>query len=317
MPCFRPLTGYRSKNVNAATGKRAIVFDKVQGFKDMPITLPCGQCRWCRLEKSRQWAMRCVHESMLHNDNCFITLTYSNEFLPPLGTLDYDAPVLFMKRLRKRFGNGIRSFGCAEYGEQNSRPHYHLCIFGMDFPDKVLTSKAGSGYEIYESEILAELWPYGKHSIGALTFESAAYTARYVCKKMTGDKAEAHYRVVDNFGEILGTRLPEKTVCVSRRPGLGKPWFEKFSTDMTNYDYVVFDNKKMRPPKYYDRLFEVAHPDEYAINRLKRNLSRRECRCGYKYCLHVGANDTPARLSVRERLLEYKFKKLERGFENA
>ena len=48
----------------------------------------------------------------------------------------------FMKRLRKRFkGKRIRFYMCGEYGEQFDRPHFHACIFGVDFPDKVLFLK--------------------------------------------------------------------------------------------------------------------------------------------------------------------------------
>jgi len=305
MPCFRPLNAWRSISANPLTGKYKPVFSFKLGNKDMPMSIPCGQCRWCRLEKSRQWAMRAVHESKCWDKNCFITLTYSDEFLPANGSVDYNAPVLFMKRLRERFGSGIRSFGCAEYGEKFSRPHYHLCLFNFDFPDKRHTSTASSGFRIYESEILSDLWKFGRHSIGDLTFESAAYTARYVCKKITGDIASSHY----------GERLPEKTVCVSRRPGLGKLWFDEFRTDVTNFDEVIFDGVSMRPPKYYDRLFELAHPDEYAITRRKRELSRRACRCVSKYCLHVFPDNEFYRLRDREFILETKFVKLERGFE--
>ena len=87
MPCYSPLHGYRSKSVNPATGKRSIVFSPSEGFTDFKLALPCGQCIGCRLERSRQWAMRCMHEASLYKNNCFITLTYAPEKLPPSGSL--------------------------------------------------------------------------------------------------------------------------------------------------------------------------------------------------------------------------------------
>ena len=86
MPCYHPISGYRSRHLNKS-GKRSIVFDKKNGYIDMPITVKCGQCIGCRLEYSRQWAIRCLHEAQLHEDNCFITLTYDDENLPHNGSL--------------------------------------------------------------------------------------------------------------------------------------------------------------------------------------------------------------------------------------
>ena len=46
--------------------------------------LSCGQCIGCRLESSRQWAIRCVLESKLYDSelNWFMTLTYDDAHLP-------------------------------------------------------------------------------------------------------------------------------------------------------------------------------------------------------------------------------------------
>lgn len=122
MPCFHPLTGYRSKAGRNASGKWPVVFNLVEGISDEVVTLPCGNCVGCRLERSRQWAMRCVHEASLYQNNCFVTLTYNDESLRRLNRrVDLDTGeifcslnkrdvMLFMKKLRKRFGSGIRFF---------------------------------------------------------------------------------------------------------------------------------------------------------------------------------------------------------------
>ena len=155
MPCYSPLTGYVSRLANK-NGKRPIVFNHRDGFLDLPVQVPCGQCIGCRLERSRQWAIRCVHEASLYDDNCFITLTYTDENLPCRGNRDCDKCdhfkekrcdglerglckrdfQLFLKRLRKMFGKGVRYHHCGEYGEQLGRPHHHACLFNFNFPDR-------------------------------------------------------------------------------------------------------------------------------------------------------------------------------------
>ena len=138
MPCFFPLQATFSLRDD---GKKSLVFSNTnarlfkEGVKpsgDNNLTLPCGQCIGCRLERSRSWAVRCVHEAYMYDDNCFITLTYDNDNLPLTGdglpTLDRDAVTLFLKRLRFRFPHTIRYFGCGEYGDKLSRPHYHLIL---------------------------------------------------------------------------------------------------------------------------------------------------------------------------------------------
>ena len=133
MPCYTPLKGWRSQE-RTESGKRAITFRLREGYADMPVDVPCGQCIGCRLERSRQWAVRCMHEASLYENNCFITLTYNEDHIPSDGSLKKDHFQKFMKRLRKKFGAGIRFFHCGEYGAELSRPHYHAILFNFDPP---------------------------------------------------------------------------------------------------------------------------------------------------------------------------------------
>ena len=291
MPCYHPITAYRAASgKNPKTGKWPIVFDIKNGYKDMPVQIPCGRCIGCRLEKSRQWAIRCVHEASLYSDNCFITLTYDNEHLPSDLSLDKSHFVLFMKRLRKKYGDGIRFFHCGEYGELYKRPHHHACLFNFDFPDKKLWSTR-EGIPLYTSESLQKLWPYGYSTIGAVTFESAAYVARYVMKKITGDKAEAHYN----------GREPEY-ITMSRRPGIAREWFEKFKTDVYPQDFcIIRNNIKCKPPKYYDNLYDLTNSEDFRKIKLRRLKLASQ-----------SPNNTPDRLLVRERVKSLKVAKLKR-----
>lgn len=296
MPCYRPLKGYRARTVNPSTGRRSIVFSARDGLLDFPVDLPCGQCIGCRLERSRQWAMRCMHEANLYERNCFITLTFRDECLPVDGSLDVKLFQDFMKRLRFRCGPGIRFFHCGEYGEKFGRPHYHACLFNFDFDDKYVWRRSDAGFTVFRSALLEEVWPYGNAEIGDVTFESAAYVARYITKKVTGDAAEAHY----------GGRKPEYTT-MSRRPGIGKGWFDRWKFDVYPRDLMVLRGRQVRPPKYYDRQFEIAYPSDWAIVRRKRKRSG----------IMFRALEPETRLSIREEIHTLRFNLLKRGYEHA
>jgi hypothetical protein len=250
MGCFHPLEGWRSATPNP-NGKRSIVFRQAHAYSDRPdlrVQLPCGRCIGCRLEKSRQWAMRCMHEASLHEHNSFITLTYDEDHLPPDGSLDVRHFQQFMKNLRYHFPQKIRYYHCGEYGEEYSRPHYHACLFGLDFPDKKLWKESEMG-SLYVSEKLTKIWGFGHCLVGAVTFESAAYVARYITKKLTGDRAEEY-----------GGRQPEYAT-MSRRGGIGAGWFERWKDNVYPRDTVIFQGREMQPPKAYDRYLELAEKD--------------------------------------------------------
>lgn len=303
MVCYHPVSGYRSRSADPKTGRRSIVFNSHDGYVDLPVTFPCGQCIGCRLERSRQWAIRCYHEAQLHEENCFITLTFADEHLPEDYSVDLRTWQLFLKRLRKRHGRGIRFFHCGEYGEKFGRPHYHACIFNFDFRDKVLW-KVQNEVPLYTSEDLGELWPFGFSSVGTVTFQSAAYVARYIMKKITGPGAEAHYEWVDSDG-VIHQRKPEYTT-MSRMPGLGQGWLSAFTPDVYPSDYVVLNGKKVRPPKYYDRQYEITE------ERLFRSIRAKRMRGAKKH----SDNNTKDRLAVRETVQGAKLNRLPRKLDD-
>ncbi len=291
MVCFHPLTAYRSHG-------GGIVFNAKDGFRDLPVDLACGQCQGCRLERSRQWALRCVHEAQLHSKNSFITLTYSPEHVPLDGSLHLEDWQKFAKRLRRKAGP-FRYFHCGEYGEVNLRPHYHACIFGLDFvADRGLWKDTGK-YPLFRSPLLDETWGLGFATVGALTFKSAAYVARYVMKKATGDLAKIKYsRISEATGEEFFVR-PEY-VTMSRRPGIGSAWFKRFKSDVFPADEVVYEGKRYRPPRFYDGQLADEELDMYKVKR-RRALGFR------------GKDLTPDRLAVREKCLEGQLSVFERN----
>jgi hypothetical protein len=192
MACFHPILGMRSRTMSA-NGKYPIVFDHREGYTDLPVEVPCGQCIGCRIDRSRSWAIRCVHESLMHERNCFITLTYDDVHLPEDGSVHLEDFQLFMKRLRKKYGCSIRFFHCGEYGEKLSRPHYHAILFGFDFEDKE-SFRRNKGSNYFISQSLASLWPFGFHVIADCNFSTIYYTTKYCLKKVVGKRADEHYQ---------------------------------------------------------------------------------------------------------------------------
>lgn len=303
MPCFHPLDAYQLL-VRNANGKRPVVFKEPTDASFYRLQVACGRCIGCRLEYSRQWAIRCMHEASLHVENCFVTLTYADEHLPAGATLVRRDFTLFVKRLRKHIQpRKIKHYSCGEYGERRYRPHYHACIFGYDFPDKVyLTTKNGNTY--WRSATLERLWPLGQSMLGAVTFESAAYVARYCTAKVTGQRAKGHYEIVDpETGEVFN-RKPEFS-AMSLRPAVGKEWLLRYQDETYRDDTVVSRGREMKPPKYYDRQYEIIAPE-----RMQKVRLRREEEAGKQLW-----NNTRERLAVREEVKKASLSTLKREVE--
>jgi len=206
----------------------------------------------------------------MHERNSFLTLTYSDEFLPKDGNLRYGDFQKFCKRVRKVCGP-FRFYMCGEYGDKDRRPHYHCILFGLDFFEDRQVWKRGSGGTLYRSELLETLWPYGHSLIGAFSFESAAYVARYVMKKVTGDAARDHYKVVDeDTGEV--TWLTPEFTRMSLKPGIGATFFDQFHKDIFPGDFVVSRAMKVRPPRYYDKRLKRMDPLLYADVKAQREF---------------------------------------------
>ena len=289
MPCYHPMKGWRGR----LDGR--IVFNKALGYVDKPVEVSCGQCIGCRIERSRQWAVRMMHEAQMHDANGYLTLTYADENLPEYGGLRLEDFQKFMKRYRERIApTKIKFFHCGEYGENGDRPHYHAIIFGHEFEDKRYF-KSIKGHPYYVSGLLSELWPYGHHLIGDVTFGSCQYVAQYVTKKINGKGADDYYSVVDKeTGEIHS--IPPEYATQSN--GIGLSWYKKFRSDVFNggqSDDVVHDNKAraMKPPRYYleklkeEERLEALKVRGRRVQRAKENAD----------------DNTPERLEAKEKFV--------------
>lgn len=309
------------------------------------VTVPCRHCIGCKLKYSRDWAIRAVHEKQMHKHSCYITLTYAGDAgysldythwqrfmrrlrkaafrgrerarkdhsychrsrdqaiaLPSYARSHIDAQLLTSFSQEQ----GIRFYVGGEYGEKYGRPHWHALLYGIDFSDKLLHKANYQGDNIYTSQALQKLWPYGFSSIGELTFQSAAYVARYVMKKYTGDGNKTHYEIIDpDTGEIY---LRKKEFNqMSRRGGLGSSWMTKYAADIYKAGgKVIMRGAKLNPPRYYDKLYKKV--DQAALEGLKH--------ARYLEALAQHEHHTPERLAVQELVTNARIRNLKRNLTN-
>ncbi len=297
MPCFRPWQMPRKDS----QGRR---------WTDLgDVTVPCRQCAGCRVDHARQWGLRCSHESQGYEASSFLTLTYSNANYPDNGSVNVRDLQLFQKRVRHfRKPVRIRFFSCGEYSPSTWRAHYHVLGFGLHFADRIMHAKSKSGFPVYTSDELSELWPHGHAYIGDLTYESCAYTARYSMKKVNGKKALDHYRRINPVtGEAV--QLRPEFITMSRRPGIGADWFKQFGSDCFPSDYLILNGSKVPVPSFYLR--QLAARPGGDLSELMIKTRRKE-----RGRVHAD-NNTPERLAVREEVAERRFARLMRSFEES
>lgn len=267
MSCNSPIRCWRS-TVKSEAGKFPVSFSQNKAFPGLLMTLPCGHCLGCKKERSISWGIRCYHESLLYDDNLFLTLTYKH--VPNNSMLCMDDFQKFMKRLRKHLDYPIRFIHCGEYGPKTLRPHYHALIFGY-FPQDIQFEKLGkNGDPIYHSDEVENIWGLGKCVCGRVSFSSAQYVAKYINK-------EGSIKYLESVNDFI---KPYNTM--SRRPGLGIPWLENHWHEIYPRDRVLVDGNLYKPPKAYDRWvaerfselwFDVRHARALKTAALDRSRS--------------------------------------------
>lgn len=246
--------------------------------------VPCGKCIGCRIDYSRQWATRCMLEAQKYNNNAFITLTYDQDHIKYNKKIDEETGEIskietlvpedltkFIKDLRRYYKyhynhEGIRFYACGEYGSKTERPHYHIICFNLPIEDKKIFFKNINGNNVYLSESIQKIWGKGIISIGEVTWESAAYTARYVMKKMKGPGSEEYYKEKGVIPEF---------VRMSRSPGIAWDYYNDNKEKIYKNDEIILTNKKgkakvVKPSKYYDRLFDLDNPEAMKAIKEKR-----------------------------------------------
>lgn len=278
MSCFRPVTAVR----DPVSGKLRV------GGRGGVWTheLPCGRCIGCKLDRARAWSIRITHEAMCWDCNYFVTLDYAPEFLKS-WSLQYPDFQGFMRRLRRK-GPGIRFFVAGEYGKQYRRPHWHAILFNL-----VLSDAEELQNGTFRSSYLESVWDRGNCVVGRVTPESAAYVAGYTQSKAYG-KPEAYEDLVDPDTGEVSSRRPE--FCqMSRDPGIGGYWWQKFSGDLFPMDKAIQEGKEYKVPRYY-------------YEKLKKEDPRKAEEVAYGRYVRAEAVDpdesSPERRAVRETVAE-------------
>lgn len=190
--------------------------------------------------------------------------------LPQGATLVKEHVSTFMKDVRRYFNyhfnhQNIRFYSCGEYGNLNLRPHYHLILFNFPVPDLQFFFSNFNGDAVYRSPLLEKIWGKGFVTVGKMTWQSAAYVARYMMKKQKGTGAEVYnQRVVE----------PEFSL-MSRMPGIGKAYYEKHKDYIYEFDEIneLGLNGPAKPCKYFDRLFDLNSPEAMKAIKAEREAS--------------------------------------------
>jgi hypothetical protein len=223
------------------------------------LKIPCTKCIECRANHAKEWAVRAYMETKQNPTGIFLTLSYDNKHLPigELGnpTLRKRDITLFKKRLRERTGATIKTFECGEYGEKRGRPHYHMIIWNWKPTDERLIKQNISGDSLFNSQYLEKIWSKGLIIYGNISYESAAYVARYVNKK--------------KITRALAPDQEETYINMSRKEGIGKgEWtinHEKYQKLNSIYVPTKNGTKICKIPRYYLKQWE---------KELKKNENR-------------------------------------------
>lgn len=271
----------------------------------------CGKCMACRLNHARNWSTRLMHEATFHEENSFLTLTYSDQHLPDPPSLSKREMQLFIKRLRKQLDPvKVRYFACGEYGGSLGRPHYHVILFGHSFrSDRYPWSKIRENI-YYRSPQLEEAWPFGHSTISDVTPQSAGYVARYSVKKAnyhTQTKGEPYTRIIAQTGEVYVAQ-PEFLV-MSTRPGIGFGWIDRFGADAFPSGFLIVDGKRVPVPAAYRRRIKAKGTFDLQLAVEETDYDR------YLMALKNADDDTPERRAVKDELLRLRTQNLKRDYE--
>lgn len=283
MSCISPLwylqlrSHTRKGKVFGYLDKPSPAYDEQTGEVFEPIQIPCGQCRSCRIHKSRDWANRCVMEATSYpQDHCwFVTLTYDDEHLPKgdimRSPLKPDDVTKFFHDLRQHYQRqhnwqGIRYFYAGEYGDIGQRPHYHILLFNCPVIDLKFYKVSYNSDTYWTSPTFDKIWGKGYVVIGEMNWNSAAYTARYTLKKLNGEIGKEYY-------ESEGV-IPE--FCrMSNRPGIGAAFLEKYKDKIYMNDEIILPSPSygksliVKPPKYFDRKMKESENEQDVIKIIK------------------------------------------------
>lgn len=285
--------------------------------------------------------------TLTYND-AFVPMSAHDCFDPETGevlsedwtmTLNYRDLQKFWKRLRVKFARekgftGLRYYACGEYGPKNMRPHFHAILFNCPLDDLEVFGRR-DGYTYYRSKFIEDCWrqkrrelrkrkdgTYGLvtcrdenkkiiyDSMGFITvceftYETASYVARYMLKKHKGFDRD--------FYEKNG--LAPESSRMSRNPGIASKYFEEHKEEIYDFDQICVatglgEVLKARPPKYFDRLFDIDNPEE--LSKIKEKRQKCAERSMQEQLKKTDLSEKEY-LAVKEAKLQERIKKLQRS----
>lgn len=114
------------------------------------------------------------------------------------------------------------------------RPHYHLALFNLPLKDLRFIGLSETGYKTWQSKTIQQCWGYGRTTVNLLSFDSAAYIARYIMKKQTGEYAQIY--------EELG--IEPEFVRMSRNPGIAWDYYNEHKKRYTKQTRCMYGQAK-------------------------------------------------------------------------
>lgn len=204
------------------------LYDGDKHPQKVTVSVPCGHCPECRRIRRLQWVFRLEKEASVHKYNYFVTLTYSDKYLPNDGQLYKPDFQDFMKRFRKDIGFKIKYFACGEYGDTFGRCHWHFICFS-DVP--------------LSADDVKRAWSYGFIKFSPFSSSRAAYVVKYTQKQLHAVYPE-------------GVEPP----CTLCSQGLGDSFFDKSMIRYLHVNritevYLRNHQKVQLPRRYYDMIF--------------------------------------------------------------
>ena len=81
-------------------------------------------------------------------------------------------------------------------------------------------------------------------------------------KKITGKQATEHYKNTNEKTGEITDKKPEFN-NMSRRPGIGKRWLEKYTSDVYPDGKTVINGLKVNAPRYYDNQWKKNNEQQF------------------------------------------------------
>lgn len=276
------------------------------GGRYKAVRAPCNnKCIDCCEQRAKEWATKIMLEAEQHSENYMITLTYDDKYLPRKdyivcedgetffdnGTwnsyLDYEDSSRFIRKVRdwqrKTYGiDGIKIFGCGEYGGKEGRAHFHIIFMGLhiDPSDVKIHQIDQEGNIIYECKKLEDCWiqkgrirgkaeRLGFVSLAECNWQTARYVAGYVQKKNIHYNKKDEYEFYCHKEKYYARRgqTPEKCF-MSTHPGIAKEYYMNNSIKFFEDGYIMIRGAKnqivpAKIPRYFERMLENDHPLMY------------------------------------------------------